>query len=82
MGIIGSGYYAENPFFPMNKTVACTNSDVILFLGKYKDVTLTGFGQSELDKWVKDEAVKQGRYVVTNQIPKTGCISGPTSFLL
>lgn len=71
-GLIGSDFYTENPFFPMNKTVACINTDVILFLGKFKDVTITGFGQSELDKWLLDEAVKQGRYIIADPNPENG----------
>lgn len=71
-GLLGSNYYVENPFFPMNKTVACINTDVILFLGKYNDVTVTGFGQSELDKWLEMEAVKQGRYIEADPNPENG----------
>lgn len=71
-GLLGSGYYTEHPFFPMSKTVACINTDVILFLGKFKDVTLTGSGQSELDEWVEREAVKQGRYIASDPNPENG----------
>jgi Zn-dependent M28 family amino/carboxypeptidase len=71
-GLLGSGYYAEHPLFPMNKTVAVINTDVLLFLGKYKDVTITGFGQSELDNWVKTEAEKQGRYIAPDPNPDNG----------
>ena len=71
-GLLGSSYYAEHPYFPMNKTVACINTDVLLFLGKYKDVTITGFGQSELDEWVKVEAEKQGRYIAPDPNPDNG----------
>lgn len=71
-GLLGSGYYTENPFFPMNKTVAIINTDVILFLGKCKDVTVTGFGQSELDNWIADEAAKQGRYLEPDPNPENG----------
>jgi Zn-dependent M28 family amino/carboxypeptidase len=69
-GLLGSGYYAEHPFFPMNKTVAVINTDVMLFLGKFKDVMLTGSGQSELDQWVGQEAVKQGRYLAPDPNPE------------
>jgi Zn-dependent M28 family amino/carboxypeptidase len=62
-GLLGSGYYAEHPFFPMEKTVAIINTDAMLFFGKYKDAMLTGSGQSELDEWVKQEAEKHGRYI-------------------
>jgi len=71
-GLLGSGYYAEHPFFPMDKTVAVINTDVLLFLGKYKDVTITGFGQSELDNWVKTEAENQGRYIAPDPNPDNG----------
>lgn len=71
-GLLGSGYYAEHPFFPMNKTVAVINTDVMLFLGKFRDVMLTGSGQSELDGWVEKEAVKQGRYIAPDPNPENG----------
>jgi Zn-dependent M28 family amino/carboxypeptidase len=71
-GLLGSGYYAEHPFFPMAKTVACINTDVMLFLGKFKDVMLTGNGQSELDEWVRKEAEKQGRYLAADPNPENG----------
>ncbi len=71
-GLLGSSYYVEDPFFPMNKTVACLNTDVILFLGKFNDVTVTGYGQSGLDKWLEDEAKKQGRYIAPDPNPENG----------
>ncbi len=71
-GLLGSGYYVEHPFFPMNRTVACINTDVMLFFGRFKDVMLTGSGQSELDEWVKQEAVKQGRYLAPDPNPENG----------
>jgi Zn-dependent M28 family amino/carboxypeptidase len=71
-GLLGSSWYAEHPFFPMGKTVACINTDVMLFLGKFKDVTLTGSGQSELDEWVRKEAEKQGRYIAPDPNPENG----------
>lgn len=71
-GLLGSGYYAEHPFFPMNKTVACINTDVILFLGKFKDVTVTGYGQSEMDDLLEEEAFKQNRYIAADPNPENG----------
>jgi Zn-dependent M28 family amino/carboxypeptidase len=71
-GLLGSGYYAEHPFFPMNKTAAVINTDVLLFLGKFKDVMLTGSGQSELDSWVEKEAIRQGRYLAPDPNPENG----------
>ena len=71
-GLLGSGYYTEHPIFPMNRTVACINTDGMMFLGKFKDVMLSGSGQSELDKWVEKEALKQGRYLASDPNPETG----------
>lgn len=71
-GLLGSGYYAEHPFFPMSKTVACINTDVMLFMGKFKDVMFTGSGQSELDEWVRKEAENRGRYIAPDPNPDNG----------
>lgn len=71
-GLLGSEYYTMHPFFPMNKTVACINSDAMLFFGKYRDVMLTGNGQSELDRWVEKVAKKHDRYVSSDPNPEKG----------
>lgn len=71
-GLMGSEYYANNPVFPIEKTAAAFNTDVILFLGKFKDVTVTGFGQSELDDLLATVAKDHGRYVMADQEPENG----------
>jgi len=71
-GLLGSTYFVDNSPFDMSKTVACINNDVILFLGKFKDVTVTGYGHSELDNYIVDEAKKQGRYVCADPNPENG----------
>jgi Zn-dependent M28 family amino/carboxypeptidase len=71
-GMLGSSYYTDHPFFPMDKTVAVINTDAMLFFGKYKDAMLTGSGQSELDDWVKQEAEKQGRYIAPDPNAEKG----------
>lgn len=65
-GLLGSMYYAENPVFPANKTVACINNDLMVPMGRMKDVMITGFGQSDLDDLVREAAEKQGRYVTAD----------------
>jgi Zn-dependent M28 family amino/carboxypeptidase len=71
-GMLGSQHYVDNPVFPHNKTVACFNSDVIMFIGRFKDVTVTGLGHSELDKFLEEEAAKQGRYICNDPNPENG----------
>lgn len=71
-GMLGSQHYVDNPVFTHENTVACFNSDVIMFLGRFKDVTVTGLGHSELDDYLVQEAKKQGRYVCNDPNPENG----------
>jgi len=56
-GTLGSEYYAKHPLVPHHKTVAAINMDVLNNLGPTHDVTIVGYGSSELDDYV-DAAVK------------------------
>ncbi len=71
-GLIGSTFYAENPVFDNELTVACFNNDMLLPIGRMKDVMITGFGQSDLDSLVEMVAVKQDRYIMADPNPHTG----------
>jgi len=71
-GLLGSAYYAQNPIFPPNQTVANINIDGLPAYGEMKDVTITGYGQSELDNYATTEAKKQGRYVIPDPDPGKG----------
>lgn len=71
-GLLGSAYYAQDPIFPPNQTVANINMDGLPAFGEMKDLTITGYGQSELDNYAKAEADKQGRYVIPDPDPGKG----------
>ncbi|MBA4055986.1 MAG: peptidase M28, partial [Marivirga sp.] len=71
-GLWGSGYYAQNPVFPIDKTVANINLDFVNAAGKMKDVTVIGIGQSELEDHLKEEASKQNRYLAAEPNPVIG----------
>ena len=71
-GLLGSQYYTENPPFPMNKTVACFNNDLMLPMGRMKDVMITGYGQSDLDDMFAEEAVLQDRFIIRDPNSQTG----------
>ncbi len=62
-GLLGSRYYAENPAYPLTKTVANINIDGMNVLGKTKDIIVIGLGNSTLDDYVKQAAGAQGRTV-------------------
>lgn len=71
-GLLGSAYYAQEPIFPPNQTVANINMDGLPAYGEMKDLTITGYGQSELDKYAEEEALRQGRYVIPDPDPGKG----------
>ena len=71
-GLLGAKYYVENPLFPLNKTVADINNDLMLPMGRMKDVMVTGYGQNDLEDYVARIAKKQDRYIFPDPNPETG----------
>ena len=71
-GLLGSKYYATHPVYPPAKTVAAINMDSLNIYGKMKDITIIGYGNSELDDYVEAAAAKQGRRVRPNPTPEKG----------
>ncbi|MFC2151858.1 M28 family metallopeptidase [Bacteroidota bacterium] len=71
-GLRGSQYYVSNPLYPLNKTVANINNDLMLPFGPYKDIMITGYGQSELEDYVQKFSEKYDRYVLPDPNPHTG----------
>jgi Zn-dependent M28 family amino/carboxypeptidase len=62
-GLLGSTYYATHPIYPLEKTVAVMNMDGLNILGRMRDVTVIGYGNSELDDYAVSAAKKQRRSV-------------------
>lgn len=60
-GLLGSDYYASHPVYPVNKTIANINIDVLQPFGRMKDIIIVGKGQSELDEYAEQAASEQGR---------------------
>jgi Zn-dependent M28 family amino/carboxypeptidase len=71
-GLWGSAYYAENPVFPKEKTVANINMDMLNSYGKTKDLVLYGSGQSDLEDYITTEAEAVGRYIAPEENPEAG----------
>ncbi|KRT14934.1 peptidase M28 [Pedobacter ginsenosidimutans] len=71
-GLLGSEYYAKHPAFPLAKTVANINMDMMGIAGKTKDIVVYGFGQSELEDYAVAAAKKQGRVIVPDPVPSSG----------
>jgi len=71
-GLLGSDYYATNPIYPLTKTVAVINMDSLNIYGRMKDIRIIGYGQSELDDYVKAYAEEVRRIVLPNPTPEKG----------
>lgn len=71
-GLLGSAWYADNPLFPVNKTVAGINMDVLNVYGPMRDVLVFGYGSSELEPLLAKYAKQQNRYIAPEPTPQDG----------
>src|SRR5580765_2626979 len=71
-GLLGSQFYSVSPVYPLAKTVADINMDSWNTHGRTKDMTLTGYGASDLDDYARDAAAEQGRVVHGDAEPEKG----------
>jgi Zn-dependent M28 family amino/carboxypeptidase len=55
-GLLGAKYYAENPLYPLAKTLANINMDGVNQWGRTSDITVIGLGNSTLDDLLRDVA--------------------------
>ena len=62
-GLLGSQYYAVTPIYPLKKTLANINMDGLNVHGRTKDLTLVGYGASDLDDYASAAAAEQGRII-------------------
>jgi Zn-dependent M28 family amino/carboxypeptidase len=71
-GLLGSQYYAQHPLYPLTRTAAEINMDVLNLFGRTRDITVIGLGMSTLDDYVKTVATEQGRVVRPDAEPEKG----------
>ena len=71
-GLLGSAHYAENPPFPLDRTVAGINMDGLNIYGRMHDITVIGYGASELEVELAAAAATQRRVVRPEPTPERG----------
>jgi len=71
-GLLGAEYYATNPLYPLNKTLADINMDVLNLWGKTSDLEIVGLGNSELDDIATAVLKERGRTVKPDTAPEKG----------
>ncbi len=60
-GLLGSQYYVSHPTFPLDKIAGVINIDAMSVNGRARDMTVTGYGSSELEDILKPLAAAQKR---------------------
>ena len=71
-GRLGSRYFANHPTMPLNKVVGLINMDSLDISGLKKDLTVVGFGKSELEDYLAKAAKRQDRTLTPEQTPERG----------
>jgi Zn-dependent M28 family amino/carboxypeptidase len=71
-GLLGSTFYVDEPVIPLRDTVAVLNLDIPYIGGPTRDVMIFGYGNSELDDYVREVAALQGRELQADADPQHG----------
>ena len=71
-GLLGSKYYADNPIYPLNKTVGGVNMDAFGMAGPAKNVVVVGKGKSGLDRYLEAALSGDGRVAEAEPTPEKG----------
>jgi Zn-dependent M28 family amino/carboxypeptidase len=71
-GLLGAQHYAVNPLYPLAKTVANLNMDMLSLWGRTSDLTVIGLGNSELDDYAAAAAREQQRTLIPDAEPEKG----------
>jgi Zn-dependent M28 family amino/carboxypeptidase len=71
-GLLGSEYYAQNPVYPLAKTVGGVNMDALAVGGPAKDITVTGGDKSELTTILRKVEGEMGLSESPEEHPERG----------
>ena len=71
-GLLGSEFYAEHPLYPLPRTVANINMDVMQRDGPSRDLEVVGLGNSDLDDLAASVLSQAGRVMVPQSDPEKG----------
>ncbi|MDO9588026.1 MAG: M28 family metallopeptidase [Brevundimonas sp.] len=72
-GLLGAEYYAANPVWPLETTVANINIDSFLPGAEVSpQIVVMGAGKSQTDAWLERRATEQGRVLIPDPAPQAG----------
>jgi Zn-dependent M28 family amino/carboxypeptidase len=71
-GLMGSEYYAANPVYPLETTVAGFNIDALSPTGRAHDVNVVGSGQTDIEDRLKAVLAASNRVPTPDPAPEAG----------
>jgi len=71
-GLLGSEYYASNPVYPLETTVAGFNIDALAPTGRAHDVLVVGSGQTDIEDRLKAVLASTSRVMTPDATPEAG----------
>ena len=71
-GLLGSAYYANNPLYPIGKTVAVLNTDAMNTWGPTRNFSIAGTARLDLLDMLIADAKAAGRSFTPDPHPETG----------
>jgi Zn-dependent M28 family amino/carboxypeptidase len=71
-GLLGAKHYASHALWPLERTLADINMDIMNFWGRTRAIVSIGYGMSTLDDVLAAEAARQGRVVMPDPEPEKG----------
>jgi Zn-dependent M28 family amino/carboxypeptidase len=71
-GLLGSRWYGQHPLYPLERTLADVNMDIMNPWGRTRSLVSLGFGQTTLEDLLEREARADGRVVVPDPEPEKG----------
>lgn len=71
-GLLGSGYFGENPLIPLKDIVGGINIDALSPSGPAKNIIVVGFGASQMEDMLNAVLTEKGRTISPDQHPENG----------
>ncbi|MDE2195571.1 MAG: M28 family peptidase [Gammaproteobacteria bacterium] len=71
-GLLGAAWYVRHPLVPLARTVADINMDIMNVYGRTRDLTVIGYGKSQLEDDLAAAAKAEGMGITPDPHPETG----------
>ncbi len=71
-GLLGAKFYAQNPLYPLESTLADINMDMMNLWGRTRSVVSIGYGNTTLEDLLAEVAATQGKTVKPDPEPEKG----------